>query len=240
MRCIISYSASKAGITMRSTGLRRCRASSCELSRYKNRCQRTIVSNIREYYSLRPFNLSPVIYGVISMNRDKYLTSILFLLLSGIVTAAEIKSYKLNGGITVTIEEAPFNPKNHKIENCENSEIPCVIDGSYPFGTAFSMPRTYLKKLTFTIKEQTYYLDTSGMYNAWSKRLLKHKDSIRYLGAHCYSKKNCKLRGIFSDAAGSYVAEWIMYGNTSQRTVLTFTNDIMNLFIKNIDPPYYE
>jgi hypothetical protein len=173
------------------------------------------------------------------MNKLK-VSIFLIVFFSSTTLASDEKRYELDGGIVVTIEEAQFTPEQHDIKNCASSKIPCTIDGVFPFGTAFNIPRTYLKRLTFSIKNKTYELDTSGMYNAWGNRPLEHKGSIRYLGAHCYSDVDCKLRGIFSDAAGSYVAEWIMFGGTSQRTVLTSTNDVMHMFMKNIDPPYYD
>jgi hypothetical protein len=140
----------------------------------------------------------------------------------------------------VTIEEATFNPEGHEIINCEGSDYPCTIDDIFPFGTANSFPRTYLKKLSLSIADKTYNLDTSGMYNAWGNRPLEFKGKIKYLGAHCYDKDHCSLRGLFSDAAGSFVAEWVIVNGKSTRTVITSSDDIVHLFIENIEPPHYE
>lgn len=154
--------------------------------------------------------------------------------------ADEIKEFKLNSGITVSIEEAPFNPQGHEIVNCEGSEIPCLIDGSFPYGANFSLPSTYLKKLVISFEGKSHSLDTSHMFNAWGNRPLEVKGVIRYLGGHCYDSEHCALRGLFSDAAGSYVAEWVVINGVSSRTVLTSSDDVVHLFMKNIDPPVYE
>ena len=166
--------------------------------------------------------------------------AIMLILFSSLTLAGETKVFDLKDGIKVSILEVPFDPSSHEIENCDGSEMPCLIDGHFPYGTAFNLPRTRLKKLTLSIGSSSYNLDTTGMYNAWGKRPLEYEGKIRYLGAHCYTEKSCTLRGIFSDAAGSYVAEWKIINGQPHRTVLSSTDDIMHLFMKNIDPPYYE
>jgi hypothetical protein len=54
------------------------------------------------------------------------------------------------------------------------------------------------------------------------------------------SHATCQFRGIFSDAAGSYAAEWKIINGKSYRTFLTSSKDVLDLFIKNIDPPTFE
>jgi hypothetical protein len=78
------------------------------------------------------------------------------------------------------------------------------------------------------------------MYNAWGSRPLEHKGTVRYFGGKCFDAHNCQFRGLFSDAAGSFVAEWRIVSDQATRTVLTDSNDVMHLFIANIDPPEYE
>ena len=182
----------------------------------------------------------PFMRDVMRMNKT---TSILLFLLLAISTAAQsegVKEFDLGKGITVRIEEAVFSPNNHKIENCEGSDIPCTIDGIFPFGTAFNMPKTYVKLLSLSIGSKTYKLDTTGMYNAWGNRPLEYKGTIKYLGAHCYDENNCALRGLFSDAAGTFVCEWVVINGHPFRTVISSSDDISHLFMRNIEPPYYE
>ncbi|MEZ5541071.1 MAG: hypothetical protein R3F42_03410 [Pseudomonadota bacterium] len=164
----------------------------------------------------------------------------LLLLLSSLTRADDVKEFDLGNGITVQIEEARFLPAEHEIKNCKDSDMPCTIDGSFPFGAAFDMPHSYLKRLSLSISGKSYDLDTAGMYNAWGNRPLEYKGTVKYLGAHCYDENNCALRGLFSDAAGSFVGEWLIVNGMAKRTVISSSEDIVHLFMNNIEPPYFE
>ena len=78
------------------------------------------------------------------------------------------------------------------------------------------------------------------MYDAWGARPLEVKGVVRYFGGKCFDTKNCQLRGLFSDAAGSFVAEWQIVGGLPTRTILTSSSDVVHLFMNNIDPPVFE
>lgn len=162
------------------------------------------------------------------------------MILSTTALAADVKEFDLGNGVTVKLKEEKFIPENHIIENCNNSNIPCLIDRIHPFGTASNMPKTYLKYLSLSKAGKTYKLNTNGMYNAWGNRPLEFKGIIKYLGAHCYDESNCTLRGLFSDAAGSFVAEWVILNGVPYRTVISSSDDIKQLFIKYIEPPHYK
>jgi hypothetical protein len=148
--------------------------------------------------------------------------------------------FKLPSGVTIRIVERPFNPATHKIKGCTGGADGCLIDGRFVFGSAGEIPTTYVKSITATFRERSYSLDVSQMYNAWGGRPLEVKGAVRYFGGRCSDPMNCTLRGLFSDAAGSYVAEWQIADGISVRTVLTSSGDIVGDFIRNIDPPEYE
>jgi len=152
-------------------------------------------------------------------------------------TSAE---FKLPSGVTIRIVESPFNPAKHKIKGCTGGADGCLIDGRFVFGSADEIPKTYVKSITATFGERSYSLDVSQMYDAWGGRPVEVKGAVRYFGGRCYDPMNCTLRGLFSDAAGSYVAEWQITNGISGRTVLTSSGDIVSDFIGNIDPPEYE
>lgn len=78
------------------------------------------------------------------------------------------------------------------------------------------------------------------MYNGWGSHPLEYKGVIRYFGGKCFDTKNCQFRGLFSDAAGTFVAEWRIVNELPIRTMLTNSDDVVNLFIKNIDPPEFD
>jgi len=156
------------------------------------------------------------------------------------VAADKTSTFTLPSGVKVTIVEVPFEKSLFKIEGCSDRDSVCRINGHAPFGVAFGLPKTYVKSITVSFKGRSNSLDASDMYNAWGSRPLEHPGSIRYFGGKCFDNGNCQLRGLFSDGAGTFVAEWAIVNGLSIRTVLTGSDDVVNLFMKNIDPPEYE
>jgi hypothetical protein len=108
---------------------------------------------------------------------------------------------------------------------------------NYLFRTAcpFGLPSTYVKSITVTVKGRLYSLDVADMYNAWGSRPLEYKGVIRYFGGTCLDSENCRFRGVFSDAAGSFGAEWYIIKGLAIRTVISSSSDIIQLFAKHID-----
>ena len=149
-------------------------------------------------------------------------------------------TFNLPSGVAVTITEAPFDKEMFKVVGCTEGATTCVINGHTPWGVAFGLPRTYLKSLLVSYQNQSYSLAVSDMYNAWGGRPLEYKGAVRYFGGNCTGPKNCQFRGLFSDAAGSYVAEWRIVDGLPIRTVLSDSSDIVHLFIQHIDPPRFE
>jgi hypothetical protein len=47
-------------------------------------------------------------------------------------------------------------------------------------------------------------------------------------------------RHLFADAAESFVAEWRIINGTFVTTSLSGSDDIISLFMKNIDPPEFD
>jgi hypothetical protein len=162
------------------------------------------------------------------------------------VPAADATStFTLPSGVAVQIVEAPFDPAKHHIQGCGSGFVSqpssgCLIDGRLVFGSADEMPKTFVRSITATFAGRSYSLDVSQMYNAWGSRPLEYKGSVRYFGGSCEDALNCTLRGLFSDAAGSYVAEWQIVNGVSERTILTWSGDVVSEFIKHIDPPEYD
>jgi hypothetical protein len=162
------------------------------------------------------------------------------LLLQAAGGAAVPGQFQLPSGVAVRIIEAPFKLKNSRVEACGPGAPACLINGHVPFGAAFGVPHTYVKSITVEYEGQTHELDTSDMYDAWGRRPLEYKGVIRYFGGRCTDAHNCRFRGLFSDAAGAFVAEWLVLNDRAVRTVLTDSNDVVHLFMTNIDPPEFE
>ncbi len=146
----------------------------------------------------------------------------------------------LPSGVSVKITEASFDKELFKVSGCAQSGTTCLINGHIPWGVASGLPRTYLKSIEVSYQNQSYSLEISDMYNAWGGRPLEYKGAIRYFGGKCTGPRNCQFRGLFSDAAGSYVAEWRIVGGLPIRTVLTDSSDVDHLFMQHIDPPEFE
>ena len=146
-------------------------------------------------------------------------------------------TFTIPSGVEVKIVEATFKKSLFKVEGCLDKDSVCRINGRTPFGTSFGLPKTYLRKLSILFKGKSYLLDVSNMYNAWGSRPLEYPGKVRYFGGKCFDINNCQFRGLFSDAAGSFVAEWRIVNGKQLRTVLTDSDDIVNLFMEHIDPP---
>jgi hypothetical protein len=158
---------------------------------------------------------------------------------SSLSLADQTISFLLPSGVQVEIVEKPFQKSLFKITGCDGRTT-CLINGRVPFGIDVELPKTFVSKINISYRSSVYSLDSSDMYNAWGNRPLEVKEGIRYFGGKCFDAKNCQFRGLFSDAAGSFVAEWKIVDGVSIRTVLTDSNDVTGLFLKYIDPPEYE
>ena len=156
------------------------------------------------------------------------------------IAADTSSKFTLPSGVELSIIEASFHKGKFKIEGCTDKGSVCRINGRIPFGMAFGLPMTYVKSITITFQGKSIELCVSDMYNAWANRPLEYPGKIRYFGGKCIDVKNCQVRGIFSDAAGSFVAEWLIADGRAFRTVLTDSNDVVDLFMKHIDPPEFD
>jgi hypothetical protein len=150
------------------------------------------------------------------------------------------RKYTLPSGIELTIVETPFKRTQFRISGCASEGVACRINGRLPFGRTAALPKSYVSSITISFAGATYALDASDMYDAWDGRPMEHPGSIRYLGGRCIDAKNCQIRGLFSDGAGTFVAEWRVANGQPLRTILTDSSDVVDLFMKHIDPPVFE
>jgi hypothetical protein len=151
-------------------------------------------------------------------------------------------NFTLPSGVAVQIVEAPFQRSKFKVTGCTGIDFTCLINGRVPMGVDGREPKTYVKSIAVTFDGQSYELDASDMYDAWGSRPLEFPGVIRYFGGKCFDPKprSCQFRGLFSDGAGSFVAEWFVVNGRPFRTILTGSDDVVNLFMKHIDPPEFD
>lgn len=167
-------------------------------------------------------------------------TLFVLLVLPAAAFADTTSTLTLPSGVEVEITEAPFIRKLFRISGCTENGTHCVINGHVPFGVTGRLPKTYVKRISISYKGRSYTLDARDMYDAWGGRPLEVKGVIRYFGGKCFEQRNCRLRGIFSDASGTFVAEWDVVDGKSMRSLLTGDDDIVALFKEKIDPPEYD
>lgn len=135
----------------------------------------------------------------------------------------------LPSGVKITIIEGRVI--GSKLPNCR------VNGKSVTLGE--HRPATYVKHMYGEFNGKRFTLDASCMTDAWNGRPLEVPGTIRYFGGKCSNYKSglsCTLRGVFADASETFVAEWIVVAGNSTRTVLSNSQDVISLFMKNIDP----
>jgi hypothetical protein len=149
----------------------------------------------------------------------------------------DIAQFTLANQVVVRIVEAPFEESGQSFD----SKSPCLVGNSIPFGVDCTRPKSFVKHLTVSVNGHTYELDASAMFNAWGGRpletapILGTSDKFRYFGGRCVPEGNCVFRGVFSDGAGTFVAEWVVFNGASRRTVLTSADDVVSQIMRNID-----
>jgi hypothetical protein len=126
---------------------------------------------------------------------------------------------KLNSGLTLHLEREPFNLRMHAVKRCKvlgRSEV-CLIDGRPVIGTDGDMPASKLSRAYVEVGGKTVALDVDCMYNPWF--------GDNPPPAQMFTTKKAEagffVKGSFSDGAGSYVAQWLVVGDSSVRTVLS-------------------
>lgn len=129
-------------------------------------------------------------------------------------------SISLNDTIKLNLVREVFSPQKHSIEFLNNIDL--LIDNQVVFGTDGEIPKYYLKSAEIKIKGQVIKLETQSIYNPWfGNRPNQNFYRIIQDGTHL------KVKGLFSDGAGTFGAEWLIIGSSSVRTILTYDEQIL-------------
>jgi hypothetical protein len=129
-------------------------------------------------------------------------------------TANTITEISYDDGISLVFEEMPYNRESDVPTDCGNGFI-CLINNQPLWGADGKLPDTKLEKATVTVKKARIELDTSGMFNPLISTARKpHYQVIHYYG------DTWKVRGRFSDGAGTYYAEWLVTKSGSMRIMI--------------------
>lgn len=126
----------------------------------------------------------------------------------------EQASFLLLPDVTLHVRASKFRPEDHKIERFTiwaDWQGVGLIDGKQVFGTDWSMPHTQLIAAHVEIGGKTIPLDVSCLFNPWVD--IPSKDQFSCTPV----EGGYKIRGGFSDGAGSYSVEWRIVRDHSVR-----------------------
>ena len=132
---------------------------------------------------------------------------------------------KLNR-LTLHLEREPFDPRMHAVERCNvlgRLEV-CLIDGHPVFGADGEMPASKLSRAYVEAGGKTVAFDVDCMYNPWSG---ESPPPIRLFRTE-RTEGGFYVRGLFSDGAGVYVAQWLVVNGSSVRTILSSDDSLLS------------
>ena len=161
------------------------------------------------------------------------LLTLALLILSAFISQAQVTKSTVQFGKNdfIVFEKTPFEEKGKKLKYLSTQKHdkykPLIaINNETFYGTDGGLPKDVLSKATLHLNGYLYQLKVSGMYNPWIGDNF-NKEFIRLIK----DNSNYKIQALFSDGAGSYLAEWTIVGNAATRTVLTADEDeIVSLF----------
>ena len=138
--------------------------------------------------------------------------------LSGQCVLSEKKSeIQINDSILLTADISCVSKDSLHFEKVKTFDSFLISDNELVFGTDGEVPITKLDKLRLIVKGKNIDLETSSMYNPNGKSLdiRKSQFDISLLSPEVYI-----LKGVFSDGAGTYIAEWLIVQDVSVRIKL--------------------
>jgi len=133
------------------------------------------------------------------------------LLFAGLVTAespgAQNGRLDLGNGLAIEYKVIPYDTKEYRDKHGRIGPI---------FGTDGGVPHTKLAKLTLVEGKRKTPLEASCMYDPWIEQIDVHQFRVRLT-----APRRRILTGNFSDAAATYVAEWLIVDGIGVRTLLS-------------------
>ncbi|WP_201978540.1 hypothetical protein [Hymenobacter rubidus] len=133
----------------------------------------------------------------------------------------------------LTFERVPFSATGKTFKYVANKQpngtkTLIAINGKPVFGTDGELPKYTLNKASVLFKRHSYLLPVSGMYNPWfGQKLDKQFVQLKKAG------DTLTIQAVFSDGAGSYLAEWKIDGDSAKRTLLTADDAVVTGFFQS-------
>ena len=130
----------------------------------------------------------------------------------GQVNSANIK---IDSITTLQLVREKFDTKINKLD-IKNGFVLGINDCPL-FGSDGEIPKDRLIKATLKIKDKSYNLQVDNMYNPWIGDNL-NVDFFKIIHS---GENHHLLKGVFSDGAGTYAAQWLIEWNSSIRDIIT-------------------
>ena len=143
---------------------------------------------------------------------------------SPLVCSSDSTRFTFPEGLAIEISVSKFEKENHQVTLC-GEEYVCLVDGLPIWGTDGKIPQEKINSINFTHNKYNAKLDTSGMYDP----LITPDDKARFSVSH-YFDDSWKVRGRFSDGAGSYYVEWLVTKNGSTRTAIGDSESLYEMY----------
>lgn len=148
---------------------------------------------------------------------------IVYLISACASTSASQFTSSYTAGINITAEVSSFVSDSRELGYC--GDYLCLISGAPFWGSDGKIPHSKLSKLVVTIGAERISLDTQGMYNpVLTQDTMSERIDVNHSWGDVY-----RVKGVFSDGAGSYIAEWLIIKGKTLRTFIGDRESIADL-----------
>ena len=127
---------------------------------------------------------------------------------------AESYVFKYDGDVSLSVDVELFDIKTNTYRDCGGGQI-CIVNNGLAWGNDGQIPVTFVKSITVQLGGKTISLDASGMYDSGITGDSREAFQIEHYYADAW-----KVRGRFSDGAGTYYAEWFIQQQWSSRILI--------------------
>jgi len=135
-------------------------------------------------------------------------------------------TFVFSPNLSLHLHASAFDATKHQVRRCKvlDWEGVCLIDGRPVIGTDWEVPKSVLDHLELEVDGRRVPLDVSSLYNPWVG-----SPSQKFF---CVSsvEGGWVVRGLFSDGAGGYGAEWLVIDGSSLRTRISMDESFMEQF----------
>ena len=123
----------------------------------------------------------------------------------------------MNDSTQLKLVKDKFDKELHEIVYWESGKQAITsIDGKPVFGTDATIPETELIFAELTLRNEKISLETYGMFDPWPET-----GSIVSYQVEKFLGNPLRIRCLFSNGTGAYLAEWTIVGNKAFRTMIT-------------------